>query len=466
MDVTTLKRFRQNACNDPVAIQILGLAKPKDGSSSVTQNLRKPRFPPKTSPVAKESFAGEVHPRQGKIQGQPRNAGEMSKLDSPSSLPQKDGKVDMTQYAKYKKGGLRQKVHQAIRDKHCIRCWSPQHLRSSCPEPPKKWEEDFNRGKAAFWGPKPKQSRPQWVVPLEHLEPLSNPSPKLLFAVDSDHLLALDTASEVSIGRIDILQNVRLVQNPVLVEGIGGMHSFEWEGELLLAGGSQLTVFAGTKADLPPEFHALLGTRHLRELGVSLDYVMDNPGGTLQQAIRHRSTRTLPLVSLLSPTVKEATRGVCLEHFALFSLVFLVAFLLALTFNEASNTHLPWIEPRAFFVSLVALVFAKLVCEKWRFWLSPWSQVHDPSLAANQSVRFSPALSSRQQERVRQSHASFARLFADFCPAPTITRRVPTLAPFRNPAVTNRALTSKQCSSGFRRKIFSDLPRPPLDEIA
>ncbi len=120
MDVTTLKRFRQNACNDPVAIQILGLAKPKDGSSSVTQNLRKPRFPPKTSPVAKESFAGEVHPRQGKIQGQQRNAGEMSKLDNPSSLPQKDGKVDMTQYAKYKEGDLRQKVHQAIRDKQTL----------------------------------------------------------------------------------------------------------------------------------------------------------------------------------------------------------------------------------------------------------------------------------------------------------------------------------------------------------
>jgi hypothetical protein len=30
MDVTTLKRFRQSACNDPVALQILALVKPKD----------------------------------------------------------------------------------------------------------------------------------------------------------------------------------------------------------------------------------------------------------------------------------------------------------------------------------------------------------------------------------------------------------------------------------------------------
>ncbi len=38
------------------------------------------------------------------------------------------------------------------------------HLRSACPEPPKSWEADFNTGKAAFWGPKLKQARPQWTV--------------------------------------------------------------------------------------------------------------------------------------------------------------------------------------------------------------------------------------------------------------------------------------------------------------
>jgi hypothetical protein len=204
MDVTTLKRFRQNVCNDPVVIQILGLSKAKDGSSSVAPNLQKPRFPPKASPAAKESFAGEVPPRQGRTQGQPRNSGESAKLDSPSSLPQKDGKVDMAQYAKYKEGGLRQKVHQAIRDKHCIRCWSSQHLRSSCPEPAKKWEEDFNKGKAEFWGPRPKQSRPQWVKPLDCQSPPFNLDHELLFAVDLDRFISLDTASEVSIGLINI----------------------------------------------------------------------------------------------------------------------------------------------------------------------------------------------------------------------------------------------------------------------
>jgi hypothetical protein len=178
----------------------------------------------------------------------------------------------MAQYAKYKEGGLRQKVHQAIRDKHCIWCWSSQHLRSSCPEPAKKWEEDFNKGKAAFWGPKPKQARPQWLKPLHRRTPLLNFDQELLFAVDLDHLISLDTASEVSIGVIDILNNVRLAKNPVFVEGIGGTQHFCFEGELLLAGGLQLTVFAGKKGDSPPDFHALLGIKHIQDLSVSLDY--------------------------------------------------------------------------------------------------------------------------------------------------------------------------------------------------
>ena len=44
MDVTTLKRFRQSACNDPVALQILGLMRAKDNSSS---SVPKPKFPPR-----------------------------------------------------------------------------------------------------------------------------------------------------------------------------------------------------------------------------------------------------------------------------------------------------------------------------------------------------------------------------------------------------------------------------------
>ncbi len=220
MDATTLKRFRQSACNDPVALQILGLNKPKDGSSAQP----KPRFPPKTPPSSKESFATELHPKPGKnLTRPPRPAADWSKLDQPSQLPQKDGKVDMTQYGKYKEGGLRQKIHQAIRAKQCIRCWSSDHLRSSRPEPPKKWEEDYNKGKAAFWGPRSKQpqSRPQWFArpPIETTPTLSS---YLLFATDSGRRIALDTCSDISIGHKKILKNLRLVKQAVFVEGVGG----------------------------------------------------------------------------------------------------------------------------------------------------------------------------------------------------------------------------------------------------
>jgi hypothetical protein len=164
MDVTTLKRFRQSACSDPVALQILALVRPKESSSSSSAQppgFRKPRFAPCLPSGPKESFAAEAPHKGGKDSFRPSRppSSVLAQLDHPSRLPQKDGKVDMTQYAKYKEGGLRQKIHKAIRAKQCIRCWSADHLRSSCTEPPRKWEDDYNKGKDAFWSPKLPQSR-------------------------------------------------------------------------------------------------------------------------------------------------------------------------------------------------------------------------------------------------------------------------------------------------------------------
>jgi hypothetical protein len=66
VDVTTLKRFRQAACTDPVAIQILALVKPKESSSSQPFSSRKPRFAPRLPADAKESFATAVPLKGGK----------------------------------------------------------------------------------------------------------------------------------------------------------------------------------------------------------------------------------------------------------------------------------------------------------------------------------------------------------------------------------------------------------------
>jgi hypothetical protein len=212
--------------------------------------------------------------------------------------------VDMAQYAKYREGGLRQKIHKAIRAKQCIRCWSADHLCSSCTEPPKKWEDDYNKGKDAFWAPKLPQSRPQWLCPAP-----ARTAPEfvssLLFARDSNLVLALDTCSDVSIGRIEFLQNVRLVKKTILVEGCGGRLLFEMEGELSLAGNLEITVFAVEKGDLPPNSHALLGNPHLRQLRVSLDFVQNHPHCRLEDAIDYGRSLVFPRTFLLpvSPTL-------------------------------------------------------------------------------------------------------------------------------------------------------------------
>jgi hypothetical protein len=60
MDVTTLKKFRQSACNDPIALQILGLSKAKDNTSSTTAQVRPARFALRVPRGTKESYAVEM----------------------------------------------------------------------------------------------------------------------------------------------------------------------------------------------------------------------------------------------------------------------------------------------------------------------------------------------------------------------------------------------------------------------
>jgi hypothetical protein len=68
-----------------------------------------PRFAPRAPRDAKESYAAlpEMPPRAGKGQGRPpaRLAPNTSRLDQPSSLPQRDGRVDMEQYSKLSEYG-------------------------------------------------------------------------------------------------------------------------------------------------------------------------------------------------------------------------------------------------------------------------------------------------------------------------------------------------------------------------
>ncbi len=131
------------------------------------------------------------------------------------------------------------------------------------------------------------------------------PTSQVLHSVDSGLTIALDTGSEASIGQIGLLENVRLVLEPVCVEGIGGMRVFDKIGDLLLAGNHRITVFAGEKGDLPPDFHVLLGTAHLLELGASLDFALSHPGYPLTDAMAFGRSR---VVSTPLPTPSRRFR--------------------------------------------------------------------------------------------------------------------------------------------------------------
>ncbi len=247
-----------------------------------------------------------------------------------------------------------------------------------------------------------------------------------------------------------------------MVEGIGGMHNFDLEGDLLLAGGLQITVFAGEKGDLPPEFQALLGTRHLRELGVSLDYVLDNPGCTLQRAIAFRRSYSPPFVSAL-PLDGEEKKGFDVkESFFLLSLFLGLLCLWILASNGETRgsspaSFLAVIEPQALFISLVSLALTRAfgeVCFSLsarfsRGRMSPSAPHH-----LTHPIQCSPSLSVRQLESLHQANNRFAHLFEDRNSAHNhLTHPIQ-----RSPS--SRAPNSKPSFSGLRRPNFRDQPCP------
>jgi hypothetical protein len=301
---------------------------------------------------------------------------------------------------------LRQKIQQAIRAKHCIRCWSPEHLRSSCPEPPKKWEEDFNKEKAAFWGPKPKQARTQWLCTPEAECARLGPASQVLSSVDSGLVISLDTGSEIPIGRIDLLENIRLVRKPVFVEGIGGMCIFDKIGDLLLAGSHRVTVLAVERGDLPPDFHVLLGTAHLLELGVSVDFALRYPGCPLRDAMALGETLALSTTGLASGL--RPLESVYSLAIGAWAVLVALCFVVALAWLEASPPPplFSSIKPRALAWTGIAVFLACFLRCLPEALCSPRA----PLLS---SVRIAPGLSGELRTALRATSRNFASVFLD-----------------------------------------------------
>jgi hypothetical protein len=335
-------------------------------------------------------------------------------------------------------------------------------------------------------GPETQIGTPQWLKPLGRQNSPLNSDHELLFAVDLGRRISLDTASEVSIGQIDILKNVRLAENPVFVEGIGGTQHFCLEGDLLLAGGLLLTVFAGKKGNLPPDFHALLGTKHVQDLGVSLDYALDNPGCSLQQAMAVRRSYALLSVSSLPSKGEEITSSDLKESSFFFTLFLGLLFLWVVAanwdFRSSSSMSLLWIEPQALLASLVLLALTRTVFEvlsslSERF--SRWKAVSSTQPPSTRPIGFSPSLSALQHENLQETNARFAHLFEDRNSAPNhlthpIQRSPSSRAPNSKPSFSGLRRTNfrdqpcpfKPSFSGLRRANSRDLPRPPWKKLA
>ncbi len=148
----------------------------------------------------------------------------LQKLDHPNSLPQKSGKIDQELYTKFKKDGLRRRLWDAVKQGHCTRCGSTEHLRSKCVQEAKGWEADFNKG-AEFWirtAGKLAVNGKQASMQVE----ASGQSAVLCVRIE-DELVVLDSASDVSLARVDALSNVH-----DLYAGLSMAHI---EGQMILS---------------------------------------------------------------------------------------------------------------------------------------------------------------------------------------------------------------------------------------
>jgi hypothetical protein len=326
----------------------------------------------------------------------------------------------------------------------------------------------------------------------------------MLFAHEGEMKIALDTGSEISIGQKEFLKNVRLVDEEVLVESLGGIRQLYLEGEILLAGNVEITVFAVENKDLPPGTSVLLGNPHLKGLGVSLDYAQLHPGCLFSEALsaRHSGGRMGFLPRLVQHEKDESSLtwlSFGLASFAL-NLVILTLALFSPSFFSLMEPQalfelfvclfacrFAWICPEMLLSSLVSTVrpparaskttVPQVQLKKLSSLSSnlppaglrdaPTAFAHyapDQRLSSVSSVRTNPRLPPSQVKQFGDVNSRFASLFKDHreslshYPSPTFTRRVPTFArrasntlPAGKSRYSSRALPQSPYKKHFRK---------------
>ncbi len=195
-------------------------------------------------------------------------------------MPQKGGAPDKELFATFPEKSLRRLLWDAISAKKCVRC-NGDHLRSACPKERQTWEDDFER--PDFWTRKfipPKQARVQLTLQI------NRPCLQVLHVVCSAGLCLIDTCSDDSMARRDVLTSLGLGETAVVISHLGGETSLQEIGTLTLEPGSAVlcNVFAVNGDDLPAGVVALFCVSDVRRLGLSLDRVAARPGCSLEEA--------------------------------------------------------------------------------------------------------------------------------------------------------------------------------------
>ncbi len=198
--------------------------------------------------------------------------------------------MDQALYETFPVKSLRRRLRDAIAESKCPRCSGP-HLRIACTKPRQGWEDDFEK-EGFFNRPPPKsQARVQLAG-----HSLNLPHARILSVVCPLGRCLVDTCSDVSVARRDVLTAAYFVQEAVIVGHLGGESTLEEVGTLELGssvgrGPAVLTdVFVVEPYMLPAGVVALLGVSDIRRLGLSLDAVMGRPDCFWDQRSRCRSS--------------------------------------------------------------------------------------------------------------------------------------------------------------------------------
>jgi hypothetical protein len=266
-DPNNFKKFHQANCSDPVAVRVIALDKLSPASDKPQRNRR---------------------PEVNALQKLPAKPAGTGRTDKSPALPQKKGgSPDKELLATFPEKSLRRRLGDAISSKQCIRC-NGDHLRSACPKERQAWEDDFE--KPDFWTrkftprPQAKQARVQLASAV------NLPCLQVLHILCSAGMCLIDTCSDVTIARRDVLTSISRAATAVVVSHMGGETNLWDFGSLDLEPGRTETVtlcnvFAVDVGDLPAGVVALIGVSDVRRLGLSLDRIAaQRPGCSLQEA--------------------------------------------------------------------------------------------------------------------------------------------------------------------------------------